>query len=310
MLVCALAPNFAVAYDTANCGLYRVWSGEVKFQGKVYDFSQKSTETLGTTYHLSNGTLLSVENESTFPVGWTRTGTVTPSSTDWSFGSANATLTSPAVDLREYDRVMLHFEESSGSAWAGVPGAGSIKVQVSVDDGATWAAQEFYSSSRKGVQENYKLIPQQAERVRFRFTSTNGKIRNIRVQGNYRAWRAAQGGADVSVRTEWRGHSLIDRTAGVKLKYDLVLHGEQRVSIHEQPEVVTDAGNIPMLRREFTVSGLPAGTMVSLKLNRAAGVASSESWQVSGSGALRSAGSDQYLDITSNGTCIVTGTWQ
>jgi hypothetical protein len=301
MLVCALGPNAIadnsgpanasnlwVAYNTENGGIYRVWSGGISFRGKVYDFGQLTSLTLGTTYHLQRNTILAL-SPGPIPGEWTTTGTVTPSGNNWNL--SNATLTSPAIDLSSWDRAMLFF-------------GGSVNVSVSTDNGATFTAQQF--SAATGFASS-KRIHSNSPNARIRFSAASGQLTQMRLDGDFRVWSAAQNGTAVPLEVEWRGHRL-DRTASVTVKYDLVLSGGPRVSVEETPERI-GATSPPALERRLNVTGLPADTVVSLKLNRASG-SLGEAWQVTGAGTLRSAGPDTFLDLAANGITTVTGTWQ
>lgn len=317
MLVCALNTGLWAAYNTANAGLHRVWSGGMTFRGKVYDFSQNTSISTGTTYHLQEGVLLSALNEATTPAGWVKTGTILESSTAWNFASNQATFTSPALDFSKWERVMLFFDDMAGPTWGttAAGAAGSFKVQVSTDNGATWAAQEFYSGARKsGWTAAYKRLHSEAAAVKVRFIAPTGasdssraQLANVHVDGDYRLWSLSSGGNRTYPQVDWRGHRL-ESTTSVALLFDLIFPAG-RVSVEESPEVITGT-NPPRLNRRFTISGLPEGAILSLKIDRASG-SLVETWQVgAGTATIRSQAGDQFLDIPGNGNVTLRGTWQ
>ncbi|RYD41724.1 MAG: hypothetical protein EOP85_12250 [Verrucomicrobiaceae bacterium] len=297
MLVLALRSDLWAAYNPANGTLHKVWSGGMTFRGKVWDFGQRNSVTTGTTYHqLENAFIFNIANEASIPAGWTSTGVNTGS--QWTFTGVSSEMTSPAVDLTKHSNVIFGYMS---------PGSGSVlRVRVSTDNGATWNAQWWDSILSPPEDGNQKLIAVSGNQVRFRIMPTGASstgLQDVYLTGDYRAWTAVQGGSEVPLTVDWRGYQLINRTDGIVIKYDAVLPDGARVSIHEQPEALTGAA----MSRKFTIAGLPAGTTLSLELdgtgqtaNRAIG---------SGSGTLRTANDDTFLDFNSDGETVLNTTW-
>ncbi|GAA5125796.1 hypothetical protein JIN84_14670 [Luteolibacter yonseiensis] len=296
MLVLALRSDLWASYNPANGTLHKVWNGGVQFQGKVWDFSQKNSVTLGTTYHqLEDAFVFRNLDETVIPAGWTSSGVTTGG--QWSFGSSSAVLTSPALDLTKYGNVMLNYF---------TPGSGGVlRVQVSNNNGATWDAQYWDSLSSPPEDGNQKQLAVNGSQVRLRFIPTTGAstgLQNVSLFGDYQAWSARQDGSPVNARVDWRGYQLVNQTDGIVIKYDIVLPGDVRVAVHEAPEALAGAA----MTRKFTVSGLPAGAVLSLELD---GTGYNAARTLSGAGALRTAGGDTFLDFTSNGECTLNTTW-
>ncbi len=96
---------------------------------------------------------------------------------------------------------------------------------------------------------------------------------------------------------------LLDKTDGIIIKYDAVLAGGARVAIQERPEALAGSA----MTRKFTITGLPAGTTLSLELDGTGQTATRTIG--SGPATLRTAGGDTFLDFTSNGETVLNTTW-
>jgi len=296
MLVLALRPDLWAAYNPANGTLHKVWNGGIQFQGKVWDFSQRNSYTLGTTYHqLEDAFLFRVTDETSIPAGWASSGVTT--GTQWSFSTTASTFTSPAFDLTKYSNVMLNYF---------TPGSGKVlRVQVSTNNGSTWDAQYWDSIDTPPEDGNAKQLAVTGSNVRLRFIPTAiaaTGLQDVSLFGDYQAWTAAQGATPVATRIDWRGYQLVNRTDGIIIKYDALLAGGARVAIQEKPEALAGAA----MTRKFTITGLPAGTRLSLELD---GTGYTAARTVTGGGALRTAGGDTFLDFTSDGDTVLNTTW-
>ena len=164
------------------------------------------------------------------------------------------------------------------------------------------------SQPGNSIQQNQKLLVVTGSNVRIRFVQqqavANKRLSAIVVSGDYRVWSAMQNGAPVSVGVDWRGYRTVNDTDAIFIKYDLVMPDASRVSVEEKPEALAGAGLI----RTFAVVNLPPGTVLSLKVN---GTGLSEIQTVtSGSGTLRTAGGNQFVDLGADGTTTLTCTWQ
>ena len=117
-------------------------------------------------------------------------------------------------------------------------------------------------------------------------------------------------GGAVAVTPDWQGYRTLNRDEAVTLRYRLHLAGGAVVSVEETPEARPPLSGPPKLERKFAVSGIPAGTTVSLRLSGdAAWSTYAESWALSGGGALRTTAGVTYLDLAADGTATVTATW-
>ncbi|MDB6076478.1 MAG: Cytochrome c class [Akkermansiaceae bacterium] len=301
MLVVALRPDLWAAYNPANGTLHKVWSGGMTFRGKVYDFGQRNSVTQGTTYHLlEKAFLLSATSESSLPAGWSATG-VAPGGTAWILTGGNAVLASPAVDLTHYDRVVLAYQTPGG--------INRLLVDVSTDNGATWTAQQWMSMDAPGDDGHQKLLAVNgsAVRVRFRRNVTNdvATLADVTLFGDYRAWSLVRDGQTISPVVDWRGYRLIGQTAGIVIRYDLVLPDGGRIAVEESPEALPGA----KLARKFSVQGLPAGSRLALELD-GTGYRANHNVTAGASGAaLRSEGGDTFLDFTTNVEATLETLW-
>lgn len=296
MLVLALRSDLWAAYNPANGTLHKVWNGGIQFRGKVWDFSQRNSLTLGTTYHLlEDAFLFRVIDETVIPAGWVGSGVST--GTQWTFANTSSTLTSPVLDLTRHSNVMLSYF---------TPGTGSVlRVQVSGNNGTTWDAQYWDSIASPPEDGNQKQLAVTGNQVRLRFVptaATSTGLQDVALFGDYQAWTARQGGTPVAMQVDWRGYQLVNHTDGIIIKYDIVLPGNTRVAIQEQPEALAGSA----LTRKFTVTGLPGGTTLALELD---GTGYAATRAVTGAGTLRAEAGDTFLDFTSNGETVLNTTW-
>ena len=297
MLVAALRPDLWVAYNPANGTLHKVWNGGIQFHGKVYDFGQQNSVTLGDTYHLQKrATLFSAENENTIPSDWSAMGVSTGAV--WSFSQSGGSMfESPAVDLRLHDHVVLAYH---------TPGANNrLLVDVSNNNGATWTAQQWMSVDGAVADGHQKLVEVTGARVKFRFRpNTSGNtatLADVTLIGDYRAWTLKVNGDPVPVSVDWRGYRLVEKTEGIVIRYDVVLPGGERIGIEESPEALPGM----KLQRNFEVTDLPENALLSLAID---GVGYQEQHVVSGA-MLRLKSGATYLDFATSGEATLETTW-
>jgi len=299
MLVAALRPDLWVAYDPANGTLHKVWSGGIQFRGKVYDFGQQNSIASGTTYHqLKKAFLLSATNESIIPAGWTATG-ITTGTSAWSISTtAGSTLASPAVDLRQYDQVILAYQTPGGN--------NRLLVDVSNDNGATWTAQQWMSIDAPAADGNQKLVEVNGQAVKVRFrrntTGATATLGDVTLFGDYRAWTLQTAGSPEAIKVDWRGYKLINHTDGIAIRYEMVLPSGSRVGVEEQPEAMPGA----KLQRKFTITGMPANSRLSLEID---GTGYQAQQTVTGAATLRIDAGANFLDFTTNGEATLETTW-
>jgi hypothetical protein len=298
MLVAALRSDLWVAYNPANGTLHKVWSGGIQFHGKVWDFGQQNSIASGTTYHLlKKAFLLSATDETIIPAGWTATGITT--GTSWTLSTAAGTmLVSPAVDLRQYDQVILAYQ---------TPGANNrLLADVSNDNGATWTAQNWMTIDGAAADGNLKLIEVNGPAVKFRFrrntTGATATLGDVMLLGDYRAWTMQTGGNPVAIKVDWRGYKLINHTDGIVVRYDMVLPDGSRVNVEERPEAMPGT----KLQRKFTITGMPPNSRLSLEID---GAGYQAQQAVSGAATLRTDSGATFLDFTTNGDSTLVTTW-
>ncbi len=298
MLVVALRADLWAAYNPANGTLHKVWSGGMQFRGKVYDFGQRNSATLGTTYHLLEKALpLFATDESAIPAGWSATGVSTGASA-WTFSGSGSVLASPAVDLTRHGNVVLAYQTPGGN--------NRLLVDVSGDNGVTWNAQQWTSMDGPGDDGHQKLLAVSGNAVRVRFRrNTSGNtatLADVTLAGDYQAWSLLLEGQTVYPRVDWRGYRLVRGTEGILIRYDLLLPGGERISIEESPEALAGAA----LSRQFSVQGIPAGGRLSLELDGKG----FQAGHVATAGAdLRTQGGDTFLDFTQDTQASLETTW-
>lgn len=298
MLVVALRSDLWAAYNPANGTLHKVWSGGMQFRGKVYDFGQKNSATQGTTYHLLEKALpISATNESAIPAGWSATG-ITTGATAWTFGSGSPSFITPTIDLSRHSNAVLAYLTPGGN--------NRLLVDVSTDNGASWTAQQWTSTDTPGDDGHQKLLAVSSDAVKIRFRrNTSGStatLADVTLGGDYKAWSLLQDGQTIYPSVDWRGYRLIGHTAGIVIRYDLVLPGGGRIAVEESPEAMTGA----KLSRQFTIQGLPAGARLSLELD---GTGYQASHATNGAAVVRTETGDSFLDFTQNSPAGVETTW-
>jgi hypothetical protein len=298
MLVVALRSDLWAAYNPANGTLHKVWSGGMQFRGKVYDFGQRNSVTQGTTYHLlEKAFLFSATYEATIPAGWTASGISTGASA-WTFTGGSSALSSPAVDLTRHDHALLAYQTPGGN--------NRLLVDVSTDNGATWTAQQWISMDTPGDDGHQKLLAVSGESVCVRFrrnsSGNTATLADVTLAGDYKAWSVLQEGQTIYPVIDWRGYRLVDHTAGIVIRYDLVLPDGGRIAVEESPEALPGA----KLSRQFSIQGLPAGARLSLELD---GTGYQASHSVGTGAILRTEAGDSFLDFTENTQAGLETTW-
>ncbi len=329
MVVAALHQNLWISFSPGNCCIDRAWAGGMQLLGKVHDDTQRNSWINGALYHRYPNSIFEATDESALPAGWAvNSGSINFNVTQatsyinplrdkrvnrmYGFNGSTA-VTTGTYDLSHHKEVFLFFEEKddSGTNWNILPGSGSMRVQVSEDNGATWTSQDFFSTDPTITNQfNFKQILSRSPNTRLRFTGQGGQYGNITLEGEFEGWTASNSSGPVSVEPNWLGYRTLHRDESLALRYALKLAGGTSVSVEETPEAIPQASGAPKLERRFLVSGIPANTTVSLRLTGdPAWSAFTESWAHTGTGALRSTGGVTYLDLTADGTATVTATW-
>ena len=197
MLLIAAGHDLWFAFDPVTCGFTRIWKGDVAFRGKVWDFSQDSSQARGVTWAISESPPNWAIDE------WECDGvTIDTDDATFQFADPGATITSPVFDGSHWSRLMMRFDERSRS--------GPVRVDVSVDGGSTWNGQWFESclhvNDDNAWQWNFKELVDRSPAMRLRLSlppgTTTKSIRNIALFGDRPAWTVN----GESVRPMFRGY--------------------------------------------------------------------------------------------------------
>ena len=80
-------------------------------------------------------------------------------------------------------------------------------------------------------------------------------------------WRLVENGRETLPRVQYRGHRYYGAQA--TLRYELIPESGQPITVEERPEYRHDDNGKPGLERTFTLSGVPKGTTVKLRVRLA-----------------------------------------
>jgi hypothetical protein len=254
MLVVAPRPKVWFAFNISAGALYKAWSGDMEFRGKVWDFSQNSSRAKGRSLLSWTNDLVQLPDKVGQPArGWSAEGVEYKDG--WSFSSAGSVLTSPSFDATSWTRLFIAYEELSHK--------GPARVEVSTDGGKSWDAQWFdttmHGSRDDEWQWGFKQVavePTAAMRVRFRQLDPAfaKRLRSIRVFGDHIAWWIERDGHTVSAEITWIGHELVKQTEGVTLRFRAA-----GVEIDESLDASTESGSIHLTER-LNVHEMPASS--------------------------------------------------
>jgi hypothetical protein len=122
-------------------------------------------------------------------------------------------------------------------------------------------------------------------------------------QNDETVWSVKNGSTEVSSSVKFRGYTINGTLA--TLRYTVILESGAAIEIGEIPEFGTEGGNTRIVR-DFTITGIPAGMSVSLKLD---GGVMQESWEAIGIGSISTQGGS-YLVQDVDGPTTVIGTWR
>jgi hypothetical protein len=227
----------------------------------------------------------------------------------WVFEGDEASITSSRIDLAGFQRVFIAFDETSR--------AGPFRVEVSDDDGKTWAAQSFDSTTSgyndADWQWNFKQIVTPKDWINLRITQREGKfhktLRHLRLFGDRAVWSIKVGDAITRVKPAWRGYTLDPTSQGCALRFAFRLPDSREVTVSQEIEMaqLPGAGAVTLAER-FEITGLPEGTSLLLDLPYPAATAERrahntmiECWQAKGPG--------QRAEFRTNGAATITTTF-
>ncbi len=223
----------------------KVWIGATDYRGKVYDFSQNNSRSEGKVVWEAKSECLRLPD--TEQSGWVSKGVRFEKG--WKFAEDGAWMESPVFRYEGLQTAYVGFDELSQSA----------RFQISLIDPSGKVGTSFGSSMAQdsGWQWNFKKIPVLAGDWRLRISAdkaTDGKsLRNLRVFGDFAAWKITQGGET--------------KTASVRMKGYRVNHGAVTVTVDVGGALVdwTPSANSNNWTESFEVKGLSDSASLTLE---------------------------------------------
>lgn len=245
--------GFWIAFNPETCGVHKIWSGEVDFRGKVFDFSQENSRAKGTFHYAAPSEIWRLPNPTSAgeKPKWISDG-VEGAKDGWQFMGANSKLIAPSVDLSGWQRVFVAFDETSRKS----PFRVEISKAGKVDQ---WFQSATAVESETGWQWNFKRVERPGANLGVIIqSSTPKKLRNFRMYGDQPVWLDSTG---KPLEVKWEGYELVKQTQGVKVRFSVALDAQRAVKVVWSPEA-TPTGWL----EEWTIEGLPKGE--SIVLNR------------------------------------------
>lgn len=246
MVIIRPAADLWVAFNPATCTIDKIWRGGMKFRGKVWDFSQDNCAPSddAVVWAERDRTLARLPDDGRVPAGWTLQGIEPLAEGGWRFAEPGASIISPPVDACG---AMIAFDETGR--------ASPLRVEVSLDDGATWAARSFLSTmhgtSDTEWQFNFREITTCVDPMRVRLTVADG-----RAEKRVRNLRLTQSGPSASTRQllernhthsnpTWRGYERTSASPDVVvLLYDI---GKPAVRVRHGIRSESDASGLHLI---------------------------------------------------------------
>ncbi len=326
MVILAPAEELWVAFNPATCAIQKVWKGEMLLRGKVWDFSQDNSAARGEILAESPSLIWYLPDQPPSVTTSNRIDTDQPvpgrdaasrphetkiigarfdTQRQWVFDSDNASITSPTMDLSEWRNIFVAFDETSRRA--------PFHVELSPDDGQSWNAQSFdsttHGTSETDWQWNFKQIEPHPKSARLRVVQRNAShnktLRDLRLFGDRPAWSATINSESYELKPTWRGYTLDPVSQSCILRFTFRLPDSAEVRVHHEFEasILKSTGDITLADR-FEIAGLPAATSLELQLPIPARLAD---YRPSGSCELRSISNKPTLIFRGNGpTTLVT----
>lgn len=204
MLIFALGDNLWMAFNPETCGVYKVWRGDIDFRGKVWDFSQDNSRSVGKVLYQAPNMILPATADWT-PFGVAKVDDI------WQFPT-NGYLLSPVFDTSGWQRIFFAFDETGRRS--------RFRVDLTSNgQSKQWFESATHVESEKDWQWNFKRIEFAAPKTQVKVTGEGGKsLRNMRVYGDRPVWFSSTG-QPLSVR--YRGYELIKQTKGVVIRFEL-----------------------------------------------------------------------------------------
>jgi len=253
MVLITPKPGFWIAFNPETCGVHKIWSGEVDFRGKVYDFSQENSRAKGDFHYAAPNEIWRLPNPTVAgeKPAWASSG-VEGAKDGWQFTGPGSKISTPNVDLSAWRRVFVAFDETGRK--------GPFRVDITAGDKVDqWFQSATSVEGENSWQWNFKRIERPAANLGLTVTSeTPKKLRNLRLYGDQPVWMNAAG---KPLEVKWDGYELVKQTQGVKVRFSVALDEKRSVNVVWSPEA-TAKGWL----EEWSIAGLPKGE--SIYLNR------------------------------------------
>lgn len=229
-LIVAAGHNVWFAFNTHTCAWHKVWNGDIKLLGKVYDFSQDNSQAEGNVLAKSYEELFEVGRE--LGSGWRSEGAKFEKD-GWVLSGDGAYVESPPVDLRGYETLYTAFDERSKK--------GRLKIEVRKgEEVKEWFGSSTDVSSDTNWMWNFKYLLNRDEGVRIRYSQDKGEhrkgVRNMRLFGDRPGWAVMTRSGLKGVEPVFKGYE-VDGVKSVKLFFDLVVDGE-KIGVQVRPETM------------------------------------------------------------------------
>lgn len=251
MVLITPKPGFWIAFNPETCGVHKIWSGEVDFRGKVYDFSQENSRAKGTFHYAAPNEIWRLPNPSSAgeKPSWRAAG-VEGAKDGWQFAGEGSTITAPTVDLSGWQRVFVAFDETSRKSRFRVEVTRAGKVDQ-------WFQSATSVEGENNWQWNFKRVERPGADLGITIRAeTPKKLRNLRLYGDQPVWMNA-GGKPLEVK--WEGYELVNQTQGLKVRFSLLLDSRRSVKVEWKPEATATGW-----REAWNIGGLPKGEAVVL----------------------------------------------
>ena len=274
MVIIRPAPGLWVAFNPATCTIDKIWRGGMKFRGKVWDFSQDNCAPSddAVVWAERDRTLARLPDDGRVPEGWTLQGVEPLAEGGWRFAEPGASIISPPVDACV---AMIAFDETGRES--------PLRVDVSLDGGATWAARSFLSTmhgtSDTDWQFNFRQITTGQSPMRVRLAVADGRtdkrVRRLRLtqDGPNASLRVLQERLGVNRTPTWRGY---ERPAAspdaVVLLYDI---GAPPTPVRHRIHAESDGQGLRLIET-IDLTGVPPHESFVLWVPRASSAATRE----------------------------------
>lgn len=249
MVLIAPRANWWMAFNPETGAMHKVWQGKMDFRGKVWDFSQDNSRAEGKIYFAAPSEIWRFPDTSEQSKGYIAVD-LTFDKGAWQFTSARSQLSTPPLDLTDWHRIFVAFDETGKK--------GRFRVDVSGTQ-PQWFTSATSVGGENEWQWNFKRIerPEKDTVIKITTQSAGKKIRNLRMYGDKGAWFDSKGR---HLDVLWDGYTLLDRTRAVDIRIQLRLASGKLVKVSMAPDLRYNSWF-----ETYTISDLPKGESVVLK---------------------------------------------